>query len=75
MKIYRDFGSGRWVRPAILELGGKNPVIVSKNADLEIASAGIIRSAFGLQGQKCSAGSRVYIEAPSMKNWSPAWWK
>ncbi len=64
MKIYRDFGSGRWVRPAILELGGKNPVIVSKNADLEIASAGIIRSAFGLQGQKCSAGSRVYIEAP-----------
>jgi len=64
MKIYRDFGSGRWVRPAILELGGKNPVIVSKNADLDIASAGIIRSAFGLQGQKCSAGSRVLIEAP-----------
>jgi len=64
MKIYRDFGSGRWVRPAILELGGKNPVIVSKNADLEIAATGIIRSAFGLQGQKCSAASRVLIEAP-----------
>ena len=64
MKIYRDFGSGRWVRPAILELGGKNPVIVSKHADLDIATTGIIRSAFGLQGQKCSAGSRVIVEAP-----------
>ena len=64
MKIYRDFGSGRWVRPAVLELGGKNPVIVSKNADLETAATGIIRSAFGLQGQKCSAASRVIIEAP-----------
>ncbi len=64
MKIYRDFGSGRWVRPAILELGGKNPVIVSKNADLDIAATGIVRSAFGLQGQKCSAASRVLIEAP-----------
>ncbi|KAF0111361.1 MAG: 1-pyrroline-5-carboxylate dehydrogenase [Chloroflexi bacterium] len=64
MKIFRDFGSGRWVRPAILELGGKNPTIVSRHADLEIAAVGIIRSAFGLQGQKCSAGSRVLIEAP-----------
>jgi 1-pyrroline-5-carboxylate dehydrogenase len=64
MKIHRDFGHGRWVRPTILELGGKNPTIVSKHADLETAALGIIRSAFGLQGQKCSAGSRVLIEAP-----------
>ncbi len=64
MKIHRDFGSGRYVRPTILELGGKNPVIVSKNADLDIATTGIVRSAFGLQGQKCSAASRVIIEAP-----------
>jgi 1-pyrroline-5-carboxylate dehydrogenase len=64
MKIYSDFGSGRWVRPTVLELGGKNPVIVSRNADLEQAATGIIRSAFGLQGQKCSAASRVLIEAP-----------
>jgi 1-pyrroline-5-carboxylate dehydrogenase len=64
MKIYRDFGNGRWVRPTILELGGKNPVIVSRHADLETAATGIVRSAFGLQGQKCSAASRVYIEAP-----------
>jgi len=62
MKLYRDFAAGQWVRPAILELGGKNPVIVTRLADLETATVGIIRSAFGLQGQKCSAGSRIYIE-------------
>ncbi|MFN2159350.1 MAG: aldehyde dehydrogenase family protein [Anaerolineales bacterium] len=64
MGIYRDFAGGKYVRPAILELGGKNPAIVSKNADLDRAAAGIVRSAFGLQGQKCSACSRVIIEAP-----------
>jgi len=62
MNIYRDFAQGKWVRPIILELGGKNPAIVSRNADLERAAIGIMRSAFGLQGQKCSACSRVYIE-------------
>jgi 1-pyrroline-5-carboxylate dehydrogenase len=64
MKMYRDFANGKFVRPMILELGGKNPVIVSRNADLERAAIGIVRSAFGLQGQKCSAASRVLIEAP-----------
>lgn len=64
MGINRSFGSGRWVRPAILELGGKNPVIVSRQANLEDAADGIIRSAFGLQGQKCSAASRIFIEEP-----------
>ena len=64
MKIFRDFGMGRWVRPTILELGGKNPAIVSRHANLEDAAVGIVRSAFGLQGQKCSACSRVFIEEP-----------
>ncbi len=64
MKIYRDFANGRWVRPIILELGGKNPAIVSRHADIETAATGILRSAFGLQGQKCSACSRVFIEEP-----------
>jgi 1-pyrroline-5-carboxylate dehydrogenase len=64
MKIFRDFANGKYVRPTILELGGKNPVIVSRHADVERAAIGIIRSAFGLQGQKCSAASRVFIEAP-----------
>ncbi len=44
-----------WIRPTILELGGKNPAIVSRNANLDDAAIGIVRSAFGLQGQKCSA--------------------
>ncbi len=64
MHIFRDFAQGKYVRPTILELGGKNPAIVSRNADLERAAIGIVRSAFGLQGQKCSANSRVYIEEP-----------
>jgi len=64
MGIFQDFAKGRYVRPAILELGGKNPAIVSRNADLERAAIGIVRSAFGLQGQKCSACSRVFIEEP-----------
>jgi len=64
MKIYRDFANGRYPRPIILEMGGKNPAVVSRNADLERAAQGIYRSAFGLQGQKCSATSRVLVEEP-----------
>jgi len=63
MGIYRSFAQGDYVRPSILELGGKNPAIVSRNADIEDAAIGIVRSAFGLQGQKCSACSRVFVEA------------
>ncbi|HEX7620525.1 MAG TPA: aldehyde dehydrogenase family protein [Anaerolineales bacterium] len=63
-KIYRDFSDCKWMRPIILEMGGKNAVIVSGHADLERAALGIVRSAFGLQGQKCSAASRVFVEAP-----------
>jgi 1-pyrroline-5-carboxylate dehydrogenase len=64
MGIYRDFSNCSYIRPIILELGGKNPVIVSRHADLEKAATGILRSAYGLQGQKCSAASRVYVEEP-----------
>lgn len=45
-------------------MGGKNATIVSRRADLERAALGIVRSAFGLSGQKCSACSRVYVEQP-----------
>ena len=45
-------------------MGGKNPAIVSRKADLEEAAEGIMRSAFGFGGQKCSANSRVYVEQP-----------
>ena len=64
MKIFHQFAQADYVHPIILELGGKNATIVSRNADLEDAAGGIVRSAFGLQGQKCSAGSRVFVERP-----------
>jgi 1-pyrroline-5-carboxylate dehydrogenase len=64
MGIYRSFAAGRWPRPCIAEMGGKNPAIVSRHANLEEAATGIVRSAFGLQGQKCSANSRIIVEAP-----------
>jgi 1-pyrroline-5-carboxylate dehydrogenase len=64
MRIFRDFANGDYPRPTILEMGGKNPAIVSRHADVERAAVGIVRSAFGLQGQKCSACSRVYVEEP-----------
>ena len=59
--LYRSF-SRRYPRPVIVEMGGKNPAIVSRRADLEEAAEGIMRSAFGFSGQKCSANSRVYVE-------------
>ncbi len=62
MGIFRKMAAGPYVKPCILELGGKNATIVSKNADLDDAALGIVRSAFGLSGQKCSAASRVYVE-------------
>jgi 1-pyrroline-5-carboxylate dehydrogenase len=64
MHIYRSFAQGKYPRPCIAEMGGKNPAIVSRHADLERAAIGILRSAFGLQGQKCSACSRIFVEKP-----------
>jgi 1-pyrroline-5-carboxylate dehydrogenase len=51
----------RWLKRAILEMGGKDAVIVDETADLEAAAKEVIASAFGFQGQKCSAGSRAII--------------
>ena len=65
MHIYRTFAGGKYPRPCIAEMGGKNPAIVSRRADLDRAALGIMRSAFGLQGQKCSACSRVFAEKPA----------
>ncbi|HXF73939.1 MAG TPA: aldehyde dehydrogenase family protein [Actinomycetota bacterium] len=61
MGIYRSFPKD-YPKPVICEMGGKNPTIVTKNADLDKATDGVLRSAFGFQGQKCSACSRVYVE-------------
>ncbi|HEY7587337.1 MAG TPA: aldehyde dehydrogenase family protein [Thermoplasmata archaeon] len=49
-------------KPIITELGGKNPAIVTANADLDKAALGTMRAAFGYGGQKCSACSRVLVD-------------
>ncbi|HKG19501.1 MAG TPA: aldehyde dehydrogenase family protein [Candidatus Limnocylindrales bacterium] len=61
MDLYRTF-SKDFPKPTIVEMGGKNPAVVSRTADLDEAADGIVRSAFGFGGQKCSANSRVYVE-------------
>ena len=61
--LFRNF-SKRYPRPCIVEMGGKNPAIVLKSADLEEAAEGVMRASFGFGGQKCSANSRVYVERP-----------
>jgi 1-pyrroline-5-carboxylate dehydrogenase len=54
--------SQRWVKPCMMELGGKNAAVVTASADLDAAAEGVMRSAFSLQNQKCSATSRVYVD-------------
>ncbi len=51
----------RWLKRTILEMGGKDAVMVDETANLDAAALGIIQSAFSYQGQKCSAGSRAII--------------
>lgn len=60
--IARTFAAGRRPRPCIAEMGGKNATVVTARADLDRAATGIVRSAFGLQGQKCSACSRLFVD-------------
>ena len=62
MSIIRSFATA-YPKPAICEMGGKNPVIVTAAADLDLAAAGTARSAFSFAGQKCSAASRAFVDA------------
>ncbi|HTP97989.1 MAG TPA: aldehyde dehydrogenase family protein [Casimicrobiaceae bacterium] len=62
MHLWRTIAGGRWPRPCIAEMGGKNAAIVTRHAHMPAAAMGVARSAFGLSGQKCSACSRVYVE-------------
>ena len=61
MRLYTSF-TRDYPRPIITEMGGKNPAIVTASADVDEAAEGVMRSAFGFDGQKCSANSRVYVE-------------
>ncbi|HXI20092.1 MAG TPA: aldehyde dehydrogenase family protein, partial [Gemmatimonadales bacterium] len=60
MRIFHGL-SEKWVKPCLMELGGKNATIVMDSADLDAAAEGVMKSAYGLQNQKCSATSRVYV--------------
>lgn len=51
----------KWLKRTILEMGGKDTIIVDNEADLELAAQSIVQSAFGFSGQKCSACSRAVI--------------
>jgi acyl-CoA reductase-like NAD-dependent aldehyde dehydrogenase len=56
--------AGRRLKRLSLELGGKNGVVVLRDADLDLATDGILWSAFGTTGQRCTACSRVIVERP-----------
>jgi 1-pyrroline-5-carboxylate dehydrogenase len=62
MKLHAQMASGKYPRPCVVEMGGKNPSYVSADAYLDQASDGIVRSSFGMSGQKCSANSKVYVD-------------
>jgi 1-pyrroline-5-carboxylate dehydrogenase len=51
----------RWLKRAFMEMGGKDALIVDETADLDIAADAIVKSAYGYQGQKCSACSRAIV--------------
>ena len=51
-----------WIKRVVAEMGGKDAIIVADDADLDAAAAGVVASAFGFQGQKCSACSRVIVD-------------
>ena len=60
LSLMRRF-SEKTLKPFIAELGGKNATLIMPSADLEEATEGVLRSAFGMGGEKCSACSRVYV--------------
>jgi 1-pyrroline-5-carboxylate dehydrogenase len=51
----------KWIKRTILEMGGKDSILVDETADLDAAATAIVASAFGFQGQKCSACSRAIL--------------
>jgi 1-pyrroline-5-carboxylate dehydrogenase len=70
MKAWQNAAKHGRPKPLIAEMGGKNPIIVSDQADLDKAVQGVLKSAFGYQGQKCSACSRVYVHRKVAKEFT-----
>jgi len=64
MRLYHRFnGEQPYPKPILLEMGSKNPTIVTSKADMQKAVEGTVRAAYGYGGQKCSATSRVYVQS------------
>ena len=53
-----------WIKRTVLEMGGKDSILVCADTDVDTAVEGVVASAFGFSGQKCSACSRAIVEAP-----------
>lgn len=51
-----------WIKRVVAEMGGKDAIVVADDADLDSAANGVVQSAFGFQGQKCSACSRLIVD-------------
>jgi 1-pyrroline-5-carboxylate dehydrogenase len=66
LHIYEEAAKTRenqkWMKRVVAEMGGKDAIIVDSEADLEAAATGVVQSAFGFQGQKCSACSRLIVD-------------
>ena len=66
LHIYEEAAKKRegqnWMKRVVAEMGGKDAIIVDAEADLESAATGIVQAAFGFQGQKCSACSRLIVD-------------
>ncbi len=66
LHIYEEAAKARpgqhWMKRVVAEMGGKDAIIVDSEADLESAATGIVQAAFGFQGQKCSACSRLIVD-------------
>ena len=64
MRLYHEFLTQQpYPKPMVLEMGSKNPVVITATADIDKAVEGTVRSAFGYGGQKCSAASRIYVQS------------
>jgi 1-pyrroline-5-carboxylate dehydrogenase len=51
-----------WIKRVVAEMGGKDAIVVADDADIDSAAAGVVSAAFGFQGQKCSACSRLIVD-------------
>ncbi len=66
LHIYEEAAKTRegqnWMKRVVAEMGGKDAIVVADDANLDEAAAGVVAAAFGFQGQKCSACSRLIVD-------------